>query len=1299
MVITILCGFILFHVFKGASSFNVDINAPVIKTGSADSLFGFSVMGHTHANGTKGILTGSPRAGVDGELYWCSLSQRICVKISVDIAELARKLDDDVISGALFGYSMSSLSVHVPSNVTVCAPRLTRSAVSLVYVSGGCFELDSQLRSAKVHMPSMLACQGIQEAAKSIDLRHCTMGASVGQHPSIPEELYMGGPYFYYAKGLGLVMDTKEYRRMLTSIDGLPPNSLVGSSLDVSDRIFAARPDAQPTVHVAYGGPGVPVMNDASETMGTGMVLLFPNRLRNEETSISPVSVVRGQRFGSRFGHCVLLLDVDGDGWDDLIVGAPYQQLKAAQGSLPEYGAVHIFINRQRTFNSPVDDSAGLDPFDYEPQGAHQLLTPTGLPKECKISSLSGYGATVAKIGDINHDGLQDFAVGAPFEDDGGAVFLYHGTRTGKIGLPAQVICTATLDSQLGDGTLKGLGFSIGLKGLDVDNNGYSDVAIGAPLSSTVVVLRTRPIIRFSVHVVLEDGTTVIRGNLDQLRDCTAEASTLQGYKASKVRCLEAKVFFTYTSIDGVPCSINKQYKVSSLIKADRIPARLHESDSAAMPFVPKKPDGSDQCKSSGMLLQRNSTVVNDFHRTVSFAPVSLIGERSIRELGTEAERILLKGNQERLADLDSHGGYLLLNLQATCRELSSEKSTSTPTPEELSHAAPVRIAFRDTNFVDQTKPVSIGAIWLADTPAPYPTASNMDEFPVANPRENKQLMNLSFDNRCSTKVCCPTLRISYSVNVTRDKHGPVVYVGDDKTQTISLQASVTNVGEDPAYTITLVSTYPPDLLELDPRAVAAIRITENTAGCHLGNPLWPGSTMSCSLRWLVVGHQLTVQLPNFTVNSTVLTGSSPSLAVDGSFKHELRVNIKMIANVSVTGIVEPNTVYFSGNVTDGISSISAENQMSDSRLLIRFTVINLRKHSLIPSSRLVIDWPYEIAGDPDEPHGKYMLYLLEAPYVTQHQLMLPGESGVNTTTTVKCDSRALTHLVNPHGYRIFRFLRPSSESVPVLLGPVDLPGNHSTTYAFLKPGYDKEPVPTRLTDIEKREKRIMTNISCYNGRLRCVPISCDLGKLSYKAGPITLELQARLWDNTLREDFKPFFLTNLRISATWKADVKYGIDLGDSDHASAMIELSIFNNLEPKPIVPKYMALYIGLAVFGGILLLAIIVIILKKAGFFKRRRFIRRPKKDLKNQTKPDYQKSVTEREPLYTSEQIGSQQYERRRPYMTDYRPHPGPYIQSHTGSTHGHAGSGYTHGPRTQQTSDGFPRETNNFTHYR
>ena len=55
--------------------------------------------------------------------------------------------------------------------------------------------------------------------------------------------------------------------------------------------------------------------------------------------------------------------------------------------------------------------------------GYHSLSSGNGIPG-------SRFGSAMGSIGDINKDGMNDVAIGAPYEDDNqGAVYIYHGKR------------------------------------------------------------------------------------------------------------------------------------------------------------------------------------------------------------------------------------------------------------------------------------------------------------------------------------------------------------------------------------------------------------------------------------------------------------------------------------------------------------------------------------------------------------------------------------------------------------------------------------------------------------------------------------------------------------------------------------------------------------------------------------------------------------------------------------------------------------------------------------------------------
>ncbi|MBW1816935.1 MAG: FG-GAP repeat protein, partial [Deltaproteobacteria bacterium] len=139
--------------------------------------------------------------------------------------------------------------------------------------------------------------------------------------------------------------------------------------------------------------------------------------------------------------------DVNGDAYDDVIIGAFYFD----NGETNEGNA---FVYH----GSVSGPSAG---FDWRGQADQ---------------AYAYYGGSVAGAGDVNGDGYDDVIVGAAWFDTGeseeGRAFIYHGSATGLGAVPAG----------WAEGNLAAarFGSSVGGAG-DFNGDGYADVVVGAP--------------------------------------------------------------------------------------------------------------------------------------------------------------------------------------------------------------------------------------------------------------------------------------------------------------------------------------------------------------------------------------------------------------------------------------------------------------------------------------------------------------------------------------------------------------------------------------------------------------------------------------------------------------------------------------------------------------------------------------------------------------------------------------------------------------------------------------------------
>lgn len=129
------------------------------------------------------------------------------------------------------------------------------------------------------------------------------------------------------------------------------------------------------------------------------------------------------------------------------------------------------------------------------------------------------FGTVLSKIGDINLDGYNDIAISAPFEGNG-VVYIYLGGANGLSTKHIQRIEAPKVPPSIYDdvnSSMFGHGIS---RGVDIDSNGYHDIAIGSPNAETVYIFKAYPVVKVVPKITPSTSELSLKAELFGVEVC-----------------------------------------------------------------------------------------------------------------------------------------------------------------------------------------------------------------------------------------------------------------------------------------------------------------------------------------------------------------------------------------------------------------------------------------------------------------------------------------------------------------------------------------------------------------------------------------------------------------------------------------------------------------------------------------------------------------------------------------------------------------------------------------------------------
>ncbi|XP_022797417.1 integrin alpha-9-like isoform X2 [Stylophora pistillata] len=496
----------------GIYGFNLDTASPEVFDGPPMSeYFGYSVALHSQQN-KYWVMVGAPLSnvtGVDGStltkygaVYRCEYPGSQCQAIKIDDRSARTQSasnevwDIEVKTGQWIGGSVYSTGTN--GRALACAPRYVyrnvpnNDGLHYYWLLGKCFLISEDLSATR---DERVPCMSEQKGNNYYG--YCEAGISAEYTVGYDQDVVMGAVGIARWKGGVWVSPF--------SVGGGSPTYTVSPQDQINDgdymgySVTSGHFSSPSSTELVGGAPRGAELK--------GKVIIYNYDISNDQQQqisvSSPLPQPKNIPTGTYFGSVLCAVDLDEDEFSDILVGAPYYTHKKDEGR------VYIYLNNGQGALNLQDDVLEGD----KAYNAH-------------------FGAAIAAVGDLNKDGFQDVAVGAPFEgeDGSGAVYIYHGSSRGIETRYRQKI----VGSKIKPG-IKMFGVSIS-GGVDVDQNEYPDIAVGAYRSEQAVIVRTRSIVNVEGEIRLSKSQITLESN-DSVCDVDG----------AKHKCLNMTVVFQYT--------------------------------------------------------------------------------------------------------------------------------------------------------------------------------------------------------------------------------------------------------------------------------------------------------------------------------------------------------------------------------------------------------------------------------------------------------------------------------------------------------------------------------------------------------------------------------------------------------------------------------------------------------------------------------------------------------------------------------------------------------------------------------